>query len=269
MDEQLQKTAKLSGGVEISYRLHKGNGENRFALIHSLAMNGDFWRLMVAPLLEAGDVLIYDCRGHGRSSKPAGPYRVEQFAEDLAALFDEVSWSSAVVAGASMGGCVALAFAAAYPEKVDGIGLIDTTAWYGAEASVQWEERAQKAISDGLGGLVDFQKTRWFSDEFRAANPDIVNQSVAVFLANDVTAYAESCRMLGRCDKRTALPDVRVPTVVLVGSEDYAAPVSMAKAMAEGIPGAELQVIEGVRHLTPLECPHIVAAKLLDVVGRS
>ncbi len=239
-----------------------GNPANprRVVLIHSLAMDRDFWR----PVAERMDcaVLLYDCTGHGKSAKPAGPYTVEGFAEDLAALMDGIGWSSALVAGASMGGCVALAFAARYPQRARALGLVDTTAWYGAEAPRQWEERAQKALAGGLAALVDFQVTRWFSDAFRQKHPEVVSQCVATFLKNDVDAYAASCRMLGATDLRRSLVQICVPTVVLVGQEDYATPVAMAKALHQGIAGSTLTVLKNARHLTPLEQPDEVAAQL-------
>ncbi len=65
-----------------------------------------------------------------------------RFARDLAELFDHVGWQNAVVAGCSMGGCVAQALAGLYPSRVSALGLIDTTAWYGEDAPAQWRERA-------------------------------------------------------------------------------------------------------------------------------
>jgi 3-oxoadipate enol-lactonase len=140
----------------------------RIALVHSLAMDRTFWRQVVERLEKVASVLVYDCRGHGHSEKSKGPYTISKFADDLAELMNHVGWKSAVVAGASMGGCVSLAFGQTYPERTEGLGLIDTTAWYGNDAEVQWEERAGKAMQRGLHDLVDFQVTRWFSDEFRA-----------------------------------------------------------------------------------------------------
>lgn len=261
-------TAVTRDGTRLAYQLFRGTGTGRCALVHSLAMDGSFWSRVVERLRADCDVLVYDCRGHGRSGKPSGPYTVELFANDLADLFDAVGWRSAVVAGASMGGCVTLAFAEAYPDRVEGLGLIDTTAWYGPTAPKDWEERAQKGASVGLSSLVGFQTTRWFSDTFRAENPGLVDEAVAVFLANDPPAYAETCRMLGRCDKRAGLPRIAVPTRILVGAEDYATPVVMAEAMQAAIPGATLDVIPAVRHLTPLECPDIVAKALRGLVAR-
>jgi len=210
----------------------------RVVLIHSLAMDRGFWH-PVAERLDAS-VLLYDCTGHGESEKPAGPYSVEGFADDLARLLDHLRWGSALVAGASMGGCVALAFAKSYPRRVSALGLIDTTAWYDADAPRQWEERAQKALESGLEALVDSQVTRWFSDAFRAAHPEIVSQCVSTFLKNDLQAYAATCRMLGAADLRSTLSTIRVPTAVVVGEEDYATPVAMAEELRKGIAGSSL-----------------------------
>ena len=172
-----------------------------------------------------------------------------------------------MVAGASMGGCIALAFAAAYPERTAGLGLIDTTAWYGPQAPEQWNERGRKGREEGMAALVDFQKTRWFSDGFRAASPGVVEQAVAVFLANDPAAYEQTCRMLGAVNKTEALNRFDFPTRIVVGAEDYATPVAMAAAMQARIPQATLRIIEGVRHFTPLECPAEIAGELRLLVA--
>jgi 3-oxoadipate enol-lactonase len=241
--------------------------ERRIALLHSLAMNADFWAAVAEQLASDTEVLAIDCRGHGGSGKPPGPYRVELFADDLASVFDALGWDAACVAGASMGGCVALAFAAHHPARVQGLGLIDTTATYGPAPAV-WEERAAKALEGGMAALVDFQKTRWFSDGFHQAQSARVVAAIDVFLANDVQAYAESCRMLGLCDLRAALGNFTFPVEVVVGEEDYATPPAMAEAMQAAIPAANLTVLKGVRHFTPIEVPDRIAAALNRLLDR-
>lgn len=248
-------------GTRLVYSLRgPANAQKRIALVHSLAMDGTFWQPVAERLAETACVLTYDCRGHGGSDKPAGPYTVELFADDLADLLDHLGWRSAVVAGASMGGCVSLAFAARHPARTAGLGLIDTTAWYNAMPA--WQDRANKARTEGLASLIGFQVTRWFSDAFRAEHPDVVQACVDVFLRNDLPAYAETCLMLGACDLRAALPGITVPTAVIVGEEDYAAPVAMSQVMHDGIKGSSLTVLEKARHLTPLERPDVIAAAL-------
>jgi 3-oxoadipate enol-lactonase len=98
----------------------------RVVLIHSLALDHTFWN----PVSEAvaGDMalLAIDCRGHGRSGQSGDPFTVERMADDLAAVLDDVGWDRAVIAGCSMGGCVAMAFAARYPTRTAGLVVIDT-----------------------------------------------------------------------------------------------------------------------------------------------
>jgi 3-oxoadipate enol-lactonase len=252
-------------GTRIGYTLRAGATRRpRIALVHSLAMNRDFWAPVAARLATCADVLTYDCRGHGASDKPAGPYSVALFADDLADLLGHVGWRTAAVAGASMGGSVALAFAAAYASRVDALGQFDNTSFYGDDAPHKWAERADKARQEGMQALVGFQQTRWFGDAFRAAHPEVVDACVATFVGNDVATFAATCAMLGAFDLRAALPRLRMPTAVVVGEEDYATPVPMAQALHQGIAGSTFQIIPGARHLTPLERPDVIA----DVLAR-
>ncbi|HKY80014.1 MAG TPA: alpha/beta fold hydrolase [Sphingobium sp.] len=263
----IEDTVVTADGVKLRYAIH-GTGPLRMAFTHSLAMTGSFWQRVARSLGDAATVLTWDCRGHGASGKPAGPYTAELFGDDLAAVFDAAGWDRAICAGASMGGTVTLAFAARHPQRISGLGLIDTTACYGEGAAKAWADRAQKAREEGLASLTAFQETRWFSDGFRAANPDLVAECVDIFCANDLDAYAETCGMLGAADLRAALPAIVTPAMILVGDEDYATPPAMAEEMHRLIPGSTLEVIPGARHLTPLECPDLVADRLLTLAGR-
>jgi 3-oxoadipate enol-lactonase len=266
--------ATANDSTKLRYVIWSGSSENkktpskRLVLVHSLAMVAEFWEATAIKLGSDFEILAIDCRGHGASDKPQGPYSVELFANDLAAVLDHADWHMATVGGASMGGCVALTFAALYPDRTDGLALIDTTAWYGETAIADWEDRGQKAVTGGMASMTDFQKTRWFSDDFRAGNDAIVEQAIKVFVANDPAAYLETCRMLGRCNQSTALGNIIVPCEIIVGEEDYATPVAMAEVMHRAIPGSNLTVLPKARHFTPLETPDVIARILasMDIV---
>jgi 3-oxoadipate enol-lactonase len=240
----------------------------RMALIHSLALDRSVWDGVVARLKDEAEILTFDCRGHGRSPRTPGPYTTQIFARDLAELFDHVGWDRAVVAGCSMGGNVAQAFAAEYPERLSALGLIDTTAWYGADAAAKFKERAETARTEGLRSMIDFQLTRWFSDDFRANHSEVLERTTQVFVANDVDCYAASCELLGAADARAHLGSFNMPTAVVVGDEDYATPVAMARQLHEGIPQSTLTIIAGARHLTPIEFPDRITAELRGLAGR-
>lgn len=117
--------------------------------------------------------------------------------------------------------------------------------------------------------MIEFQLSRWFSDDFRRAHPEIAEQTKQVFLANTAECYQASCEMLGNADLRAALPGFRMPVSIIVGEEDYATPVAMAQYLHESIPSSTLTVIPGARHTTPVECPREIAAFLGDLLGKS
>jgi len=238
------------------------------ALIHSLALDRSVWDGVVARLKDEAEILTFDCRGHGRSPRTSGPYTAQLFARDLAELLDHVGWETTIVAGCSMGGNVAQAFAAEYRQRVLALGLIDTTAWYGADARAKFKERADIARTKGLRGMIDFQLTRWFSDGFRATHPEVLKQTTDIFVANDVDCYAASCELLGAADTRAQLGSFKMPTAVVVGEEDYATPVAMARQLHEAIPQSTLNIIAGARHLTPIEFPDRIAAELRGLLSR-
>ena len=266
--------AIAADGATIAYTLHSAEGLSasgarpRIALIHSLALDRSFWDGVVPLLTPSADVLTYDCRGHGKSAKAGMTYTAELFAGDLAKLLDHVNWPRAIIAGCSMGGCIAQAFAGVYPDRAQALAVMDSTAWYGPTAPKDWRERAATAVSKGLAALIGFQATRWVSDGFRETHPDVMRKHMDVFLANDVDCYRATCEMLGDADLRHYQAAMRIPVSVVVGEEDYATPVAMSEQIQKALPNATLAVLPRVRHLTPIECPDIIAEKILALVKR-
>lgn len=263
-------TFTTADGCSLGYTLTQGSGRDGLpvVLIHSLALDRTIWDEVVPRLAPHASVLAYDCRGHGASGRMPGPYTPELFASDLAQLLDQLGWRQVVVAGCSMGGCVAQAFAGMHTDRTLGLGLIDTTAWYGPEAPKAWRNRADVGRTKGLGGLIDFQVTRWFGDRFRAERPQKVEAMKRVFLGNDLGCYVAACEMLGDADLRDYLPRLRMPASVIVGEEDYATPVSAATDLAEAMVDATLTVLPEARHITPVEAPDRIAAELVNLLDR-
>jgi 3-oxoadipate enol-lactonase len=195
-----------------------------------LGLDRTNWSDVIARLPETVAVASVDVRGHGLSTNGTSPLTLETAAADIAHVIREAGWQSAIVVGCSMGGCIAQAVAAYHREIVEGLVLIDTTAWYGPDAPATWAGRAVKAESEGFAALLPFQRERWFSPAFLEERPDVLQHCVDVFLKNDIVTYKAACAMLGQADLRAHLPKIGVPTAVVVGEEDYATPPAMAEA---------------------------------------
>ena len=243
-------------GFEIDYRV-AGSGRP-FALAHSLGMAGRIFDPLRPLLEDRARVLTWDARGNGDSQKPATGWSIEDLASDLSGLLDDLGIERAVIGGLSMGGCTAIAYAVAHPEKLDGLVLIDTTAGYGEEKRDAWEQRARNAETKGMKPVFTFNQPRWFSESFLKAHPEKVDAIGKILLANDTSSYAAACRALGRFDARKELQKIQCPTLIIVGAEDPATPVAMSEHLHENIKDSELYVLDGLKHMSPFEAPERV-----------
>lgn len=243
-------------GVTLDYQL--GGSGRLIAFAHSLGMSGAIFDLIRPKLEPHGRVLTWDARGHGDSQRPATGWSVEDLASDLRALIEQLGEDQAVIAGLSMGGNTAIAYASAHPEKVDALILADTTAWYGEGAVEAWEQRAHKAETIGLEPVISFNMPRWFSDGYPRARPQESQRISEILTSGDAASYAAACRALGRFDGRDGLERIKCPTLIMVGAEDPATPPAMAEYLHQNISNSELHVLDGLRHMTPVEAPEQV-----------
>jgi 3-oxoadipate enol-lactonase len=233
-------------------------------LLHSLALDRTMWGRLLNHLDTGRRVITMDMRGHGESPKDPH-FTIEDMADDVVETLLDLGHDGAVVVGLSMGGCVAQAMSIRHPSTVVGLGLIDTTSWYGPHAPERWSERAAKAEEKGMLSLAQFQLDRWFGPRFLAGFPEVGQELLEVFARNDLGSYVASCHAMGAFDARQGLDQVHVPTVVVVGEDDPATTPAHAQELHRRIQGSTLKVIDDAKHLTPVESPQEVAEALKEL----
>ncbi|MEV8609664.1 alpha/beta fold hydrolase [Amycolatopsis sp. NPDC051373] len=234
-----------------------GKSGRPLLLLHPLALSGAVWDPVARFLSAEAQVLALDARGHGESTWDGADFTVDDMAADAAAVIAAADAGPADVVGLSMGASTALALAATRPELVHRLVLADGTAYYGDDAVPVWAERAERATTVPRDKQLDFQRDRWFAEPFLTGHPDEVERVCEIFLKTDSAAHGAACRALGGLDARARLGDVKAPTLVVVGEEDYATPPAMSEAVAAGIANAELRILEKTRHLSLLERPDL------------
>jgi len=227
-------------------------------LLHSLALDGSMWAPLVEHLGDARTVITMDLRGHGQSPKDAS-FTIEDMADDVVTTLEGLGHQRAVMVGLSLGGCVAQAVAIRHPAIVAGLGLIDTTAWYGSDAQQHWADRASNAREHGMASLSQFQLERWFGPDFLETHREAAERLLGVFAANDLDSYVAACHAMGAFDAREALGAIRAPTVVIVGEFDPATSPEHAAEIQARVPSSVLHVVPSAKHLTPVERPAAVA----------
>jgi 3-oxoadipate enol-lactonase len=223
--------------------------------LHPLALSGAVWDGAGNGAAARLGLMGLDARGHGDSSWDGKPFTVEDMADDAAAVIEATARGPVGVVGLSMGGSTALVLAARHPDLVSRLVVADASACYGPDRIERWAERAQLAEFKPRDQQLEFQRDRWFGPAFLESHPETVSRVCDIFLRTDGAAHAAACRALGTLDAAGQLAQITAPTLVMVGSDDYATPVAMARDIAAGIAGAQLTVLAGARHISLIERP--------------
>jgi 3-oxoadipate enol-lactonase len=234
-------------GIDVHYRL-AGNGSETIVLVNGLADDLDTWAFQEAELIAAGyRLLMFDNRGIGRTSKPAGPYSARLLADDAKALVDHLGITEFHLLGVSMGGMIVQEYALAYPEDLRSLVLACTYAAPGPFCSRMFALWADAAPVLGIP-FVMRDVTLWaFTTEFFAERPDELAEfeTAMRYMDQPVHAYLAQLAVIQQHDTTARLGEIATPTLVLAGEQDILIPVSLSRAMHDAIPGADWQTVRG------------------------
>lgn len=257
---------RIAGG-DIHYDV-RGRGA-AVLFLHAFPLGLMMWDEQAAALEATHQVVRFDCRGFGGSPPADGILTMERIADDAAALLDHLGISKAVVCGCSMGGYAAFAMQRRHADRLRGLVLADTRA--GADSE---EARANRATlgetvrREGARAAADAFLPKLVGDSTRAERPELVERLRQIILKTPPSGIADALAGLGaRADSVPTLREIRVPTLVLCGSEDTLTPVAESEAMRRAIGGARLEVIPKAGHLANLENPQAFNGALRSFLG--
>lgn len=242
-------------------------------LVHGYIESVRFWAPVVRRLAAAGlDVVIVDQRGHGDSERGDAPYDTDTLAGDVRAWVEQLDLRDAVLAGHSMGGVSAMAFAGTIPdlaaERLRAVVLVATFAFpeplvpglpdigFDPTRLLRVLERVLALETIGLMCMARVFGTYPTRSALEATRDSL--------LATDLTTRADALRMLRDFDLRPVLSQVRVPTVVVAGTHDRLTPLPGNELIAELIPGARLEVLPGMGHMLMFEAPDAVTDAIMQ-----
>jgi 3-oxoadipate enol-lactonase len=226
-------------------------------LLHGFPLSREMWVEQLSAIGSTFRVIAPDLRGHGESPAPEGPYTMDEMADDVIELLDSLHIDVPVVLGGlSMGGYVALSLVARYPQRVRALLLLDTRAGADTPEAAQNREATARAAleADSASSVVAAMVPKLFCKKTLEERPERVELLRAAMERTTARGIAGALRgMALRPDRRSDLARISVPTLVLVGQDDVITPPVEAKAMADAIPKARLEVIPDAGHLAPYE----------------
>ncbi|MBP7063833.1 MAG: 3-oxoadipate enol-lactonase [Ferrovibrio sp.] len=247
--------------ASLHYRLDGPDAAPVLLLSNSLGTDLSLWEPQMAALTRHLRVLRYDTRGHGGSSVSPGPYTLDQLGRDAVALLDSLGIMQAHIAGVSLGGMTALWLASHAPERVLKIAPCFTSAHIGNPEI--WNQRIANVAANGMAAVVEGVLERWFTAEYRAAAPDVMARFRHMLLGMPPAGYAAASAAVRDMDLRDALSRITAPTLVIAGRGDMATPPAHGEAIAAGINGARIELVDAA-HIGNVEAAVAVTPLLLE-----
>ena len=258
-------------GFKLHY-VEQGDGAP-VVFLHGIVMDHTMYAAQFEELPDTYRCIALDSRGHGRSDTPDGPWSMRDCVDDVSAFIEGVDAAPCHLVGMSWGGMTAIPLALQRPDLVRSLVCIDTSA--GAERP-DWAELERWYMTEvekrGLHDeeLVASSVPIYFGARYQTEHPEGIAAYIDRVRSMKSEAAVEGLRaVIERDSVLDRLTEIRVPTLVIHGTDDASIPMAEAEAIANGIPGAELVQIPGAGHTTPIEAPDAVNDALTKFLARA
>jgi 3-oxoadipate enol-lactonase len=241
--------------IRTNYRV-SGGGERWVTFVTGIANDLTMWDVQAAALEADFKVLCYDLRGHGGSETPAGEYTIEMLANDLRDLLDSLSVRKTYLVGLGLGGAIVQAFAVKHQDRLLGLMPCCCRARMVPDFAAMWHKLRETVQQQGLEPIVEPTVQRWFSDAFKAANPDILEKVRAMIRRTTREGYLGVTAAFLGLNVEHELGRIGVPTLYVSGAEDrLGGPPALMEGLAQRVPGARHVSVPNAAHIANIQNP--------------
>jgi pimeloyl-ACP methyl ester carboxylesterase len=265
MSDQSQTKIAVIREIQMAY-VDAGSGPAAL-LLHGFPFDKSMWDGQIEALSAAGfRAVVPDLRGLGETKAAGEISTMEDMARDAAALLEHLQIDEALVGGLSMGGYVAFEFVHLFPTRARGLILAGTRAPADNEQErAGREQQVQTMLRAGMVPISIATLPKLLAERTRTGKADVVKRvRKMITLADPKGAAAAQRGMAARRDYTDDLPNIKAPTLIIVGREDPIRPVSDAEFMHERISNSQLEIIEDAAHMANMEAPEVFNRILLE-----
>ncbi len=250
----MEITLDVPGGQLFGW-VHDGPSSKPWLVLsNSLATDRMLWNDQLDWLAATHRVLLYDTRGHGKSSASPGKIGFPELVSDVLMLMDHCAIERADFMGISLGGMTGLGVALEAPARIRRLVCCNARADAPEPFVKSWTDRIHQIEAKGLKSLFSDTLERWVGPAYRG-NADGVLRLAAMFERTTERGYVSCAEALQSLDYLRRLRQLAVPVLFVAGSDDLAAPAGAMLDMAAVTPGASIEVIPGARHLSNIDMP--------------
>ena len=253
--------------IDVAYSV-VGTGPPLY-MVHGIGARKSIWEAITENLSTDFTCVSYDLRGHGESPVPPVPYSLDELVEDMETLRMSLGHKRIHVVGHSLGGQIGPAYARTHPECVDTVVLLSTAAGRTEEESAKVKGVVNLMREKGVSPLFKTLINRWFTDEFIANYPDIVEARIKQVVETPEEVFLSVFDIYAATEMLPWLPQLDCPCLVMTGEFDAGCSPFLNKSIADTIPNAELVILENLKHSILIEGPENILPPLRDFLVRN
>lgn len=243
-------------GIKIEYRVDGKEGAPYLTFITGIANDHTLWDPQVEALGRDFRILRYDLRGHGDTQATEGDYSMELLVRDLHGLLTELNIQKTHVVGLGLGGAIAQTFAIENSHRVHALVPCCCRAKMVPEFAALWHKLREAVAKDGAEVIVEPTVQRWFSAEFKAANPQVLQNVRNMIRGTTTLGYLGVTAAFLALDIEARLPQIKAPTLYVSGAQDkLGGPPELMSELARKVPGAQHRSIPKAGHIANLQNP--------------
>lgn len=240
----------------------EGNGPP-LILIHGVGAGRNTWARTLPLLTRYFTVVTYDLRGHGASPLPSGPFGLDELVADLERVRQRAGIDRAHIAGHSLGGMIAAAYALKYPDRVLSLGLLSTPAFRTKDVSAGVQGVLHAMEQQGIAPVLPTLTQRWFTDLFIAENPDVVQARLDQVMATDHHVFLTAFGIYADTEMAPWLDQITAPALVVTGQDDPGCTPRLNRLIAGALPNSDLVILPQLKHALLLEAGDVVAGHIV------
>ena len=225
-------------------------------LVTGIANDLTMWDGQMPVLAPRYRVLRYDLRGHGGTWPTAGEYSIDLLVQDLVELLDAQNVQRTSLVGLGLGGAIAQAFAIRHPGRVDKLMPCCCRAQMVPDFAEMWHKLRDTVRRDGLESIVEQTVQRWFSEDFKAAHPDVLDKVRTMIRRTTFEGYMGVTAAFLGLDEEARLGEIRAPTLYVSGADDkLGGPPALMAGLAAKVPGARHVSVPKAAHIANIQNP--------------
>jgi 3-oxoadipate enol-lactonase len=246
-----------ANGIDIHYRIDGKEGAPWVTFVTGIANDVSMWDGQIPALAQEFQILRYDLRGHGQTEATDGDYSFPLLINDLLGLWDALKIERSSLVGLGLGGAISIGVGVGHTSRLDRLVPCCCRAVMTPDFAAMWPKFVATVKTHGMEGMVEPTVQRWFTDDFKAANPQVLDSVRRMIRVTNPIGYYGCIAAFLTLDFSKDLNRIAVPALFVSGADDrLGGPPEIMAELAATVPGAKHVSVPHAAHIANIQNPN-------------